>query len=443
MKIIHYIGSLGFGGDCKNLLRLTEAQSTWAKVAIWTYQTNPELHSILINNTVQVLAGNINYVDLLEKEKDPTIFFIHRNGRPNPQETSLLTALKAQAIPCFEYNTFARVDQATDDLWTGHCHLSRASLCQYAARKGVSVEELFRTGHRAIGYAVDRTKPIEIHERLAARQEFGLSENDLVLTRLLRPDLRKWDPLPVLGIRKAIEQGAAVKFIIQSPPASRIVWLQKMLGKRCHILSPSVDPQNLRKIFAAADCVVNCSAIGETFGLAMAEGMMLGLPVMVNATAKQDNAQVEFIQNGRGGWIANSVQDFADLLLQLQNNKTEFLVAGAIAQEQTLAWFETTVVEKRLRGFMIERLKAKSSVLAEKIPAVEEFDDTYILSDRWLQDWQSQDFAFQPLKKNVVDECQLFFLRMWDVVTYARQMGAAHLWMKLKERLSRGSLHRK
>ena len=132
------------------------------------------------------------------RQLSPWLVIFHRNGRADPLEGSLVERLRRCGIPCFEYNTFARFDRTTEGLWTGHLHLSRTSMMQYAKRKGVS--PLNMPAHAAIGYALDIPSPITFEERSSARASFGIKEKTFVALRLVRPDLRKWDPLPVLSV---------------------------------------------------------------------------------------------------------------------------------------------------------------------------------------------------------------------------------------------------
>src|SRR5215470_11837740 len=87
-----------------------------------------------------------------------------------------------------------------------------------------------------------------------------------------------------------------------------------------HVVEPNADSSRIRRTIAAADCLGNYSQIGETFGLAMAEAMCCGLPVIVNSTPSMDNAQVELCDHGKTGLVANSLRALTSALSFLAND---------------------------------------------------------------------------------------------------------------------------
>lgn len=446
MRVIHYIGELGFGGDCKNLIQLARQQVSWCKPVILTGKSNPIIaESLAQEQQISLVTGITDagsFASYFTNSESPSICIIHRNGKPNQAETEILEQLKKLGIPCFEYNTFAWPDDTTDHLWSGHCHLSRASFYQYAKRKGDSVSALAKKGHQAIGYAVTPHEPSSLKSLIAARQALGIPDNKLVFTRLLRPDLRKWDPLPVLGVKRALEKGVPAHLIVQSPPPSRINWIKKELPDCCTILPVSVDPAEIGMALQAADCLVNCCGIGETFGLAMAEGMQLGLPCLVNATPDQDNAQVEFIKPDETGWIANSVEDFADTAIYMHHNRELVQAAGQRAQIQTNNWFAPEVTEKRLRSFIRLQLQAQGFEFIEKIPVPDNFVDDYTLDQIWLEHWNAIANNCSTKNNKITDALELSFLRLWDASTYAGELGPKRVLSTIIGRLQRGSFKR-
>jgi glycosyl transferase family 1 len=62
---------------------------------------------------------------------------------------------------------------------------------------------------------------------------------------------------------------------------------------------------------------VTASELGESQGLAIAEAMSMGLPVVTCSTPWVDNAQVEYVQHGRTGFLASHPRPFAEAVATL------------------------------------------------------------------------------------------------------------------------------
>jgi len=442
IHIAHWILDLGLGGDAKNLVALAREQSKWARVSVLTQesQTGPRANG-LSDSSVVVVSDMVpeNLAEWLNGNRTD-ILIVHRNGAPNKIETTIVEIANQNGTSCFEYNTFARVDKATDNLWAGHLHLSRASLAQYARRRSMSPFDL--KNHKAIGYAVPLTPAITTEERAEARKLLNVPDGSFVVLRLARPDLRKWDPLPVLAMRK-LKREIKTCLMLRAAPLERSAWIRSLLDESAILLEPSVLEVDLRRTLAASDVLVNYSVIGETFGLALAEAMASGLPVIVNSTPKMDNAQVELCRHGQRGLVANSVSSLAGALKYLSENPDQSYVLAQSGRQFIEGEFAPGVVESRLRQFIGTCLHSKE--IATRIPQTT-IIDTYQLTPEWLFDYNLSEGecfaeAGMPLAK-LSDSCQLGLARIEDSILYARKIGISGIVEKVQRRLSQGSLLR-
>lgn len=456
VHIAHWILDLGLGGDAKNLVALANEQTKWARVSVLTQANQPGPRFNQLNAQVVLAPDMVASAKLTSwiEINCPDVLIVHRNGAPNATETALVEAFRKAGIACFEYNTFARVDAATDHLWTGHIHLSRASLLQYARRRGVVPLDLSK--HKAIGYAVSVaggivddaassiTDSIKLIEKQEARKILNVPEDAFVVARLVRPDLRKWDPLPVLAMEK-LQKKRKSCLVLRAAPPERHAWVKARLGSAVILLEPSAADIDVRRTLAVSDVVVNYSVIGETFGLAMAEAMMAGLPVIANSTPAMDNAQIEFCRHSQRGLIANSVSSLAGALLYLSDNadkKEELALAGRAYMEKT---FAPAVVEARLRKFIIASLVEAQNKSYSKFPEPT-LNDSYELTEGWLSEYREAEHESFPASNSAVerltDEFALNISRMEDSLLYAKKIGLSGIIEKASRRLSQGSLLR-
>lgn len=444
IHIVHWIWNLSLGGDAKNLCALVRAQRQWAEVSVLTRSRDPGLRANeLMASGIQVIPNIDSAAAVSSLAKDePSIAILHRNGRHDDVESQVLSQFVQEGIPCIEFNTFGRVDTSTDRLWSGHLFPSRTCLMQYAQRRNCGPLKL--PCHAAPGYAVEIPALITDEERAQAREALRIPSDCFALVRVQRPDLRKWDPMPVLAVQRTRARG--VILVVQSAPPKRYQWLRHKLGDAVVLLEPTSDAAELRRTLAAADCFVNCSHIGETFGLAMAEGMACGLPPIVNSTPEMDNAQVELVAHRRTGLVANSVSEMVVAIEALYENRSLASELGRAAAAYIANTFAAAVVERRCRRFIRQFLSAQHSELRELIPQPPDDCDDYRLDAGWLTDTEVR--ALSSMDSNIsaqrqlLDDFHLQCLRTLDNFDYVLSLSPAALMALIMQRLARGSVHR-
>jgi hypothetical protein len=119
---------------------------------------------------------------------------------------------------------------------------------------------------------------------------------------------------------------------------------QRRAGRRALLeqirAHPAVaEEERVALLYAACDVFVNAAVIGESQGVAIAEAMALGVPVVTCSTPWADNAQVEMVDHGVTGWVANHPRPFAEAiadLLQSPARSQSFAAAGAAKVEAML-----------------------------------------------------------------------------------------------------------
>jgi hypothetical protein len=198
-------------------------------------------------------------------------------------------------------------------------------------------------------------------------------------------------------------------------------------------------------VLAASDCLVSCSTIGESFGLAIAEAMAMGLPVIVNSTPKADNAQVELCEHMVTGIVANTVGSIA-AALELLHDCPEFpRTLGANGRQLVERMFSAAVVERRIRRFIRERLAASMNPLSERIPATAEAPSIEIDSASIARFQCRERTAFRPatgIFRSLADRLHLSVLAGADALAYAKKVGAREVTSIIRERLHRRSVLR-
>jgi hypothetical protein len=140
----------------------------------------------------------------------------------------------------------------------------------------------------------------------------------------------------------------------------------------------------------ACDVILHTSSIGESFGYGIAEPMNLGKPVITNSVPWHDQAQLELIQHGVCGWVANTRSNLKMAISSLANDaslRTKFGQSGR-CRIQKIAAPERSA--QRLRQALSCALEGRQNPdvtedLALSILAAKELDNA-----QWGYGWQEK-----------------------------------------------------
>jgi glycosyltransferase involved in cell wall biosynthesis len=176
----------------------------------------------------------------------------------------------------------------------------------------------FHDRHRVQYLPVDETIRRLAPPRREAKEELGLDPERPVVGRIGRAADAKWRDLLVDMVPELLRLAPEAQVVfVGATPAKRKRLARRGVLERCLLLEPTTDEGQLATITAACDVSVGASRIGESLGLANLEAMSLGIPVVTCSTPWADNAQVEFVEHGVTGLIANHPRPFAEAVATL------------------------------------------------------------------------------------------------------------------------------
>src|SRR5215211_7785483 len=332
--------TLGIGGTEKGLVSFATAldRSRFDVLAIAVDRDGPrraELEQAGV--AVHVASGDRDR--LAELLSGVEIAHVFRAGTPEPLVPAACRA--AGVAHVVETNIFGQVDRSAVEPDFA-CHLFMSQMCLLRYRERVGGDGDFHRRHKVLRF------PIE-HERLRAdapppdeaRHRLGLDPDRPVVGRVGRDADLKWRDLLVDMVPHLLELVPDVQILFVGATDAKRERLDRLgVRDRCMLAEPTLDPRTLATYYAACDVFVSAAEIGESQGLALSEALALEIPVVTCSTPWADNAQVEFVEHGRSGWLASHPRPFAEAtaeLLQDGDRRSAFGAAGRGDVERRLS----------------------------------------------------------------------------------------------------------
>jgi len=315
-------------------------------------------------DTTSFLGDQTKFYDYL-KEKKIDILHIHRSGK---NEGFAMQVAKKAGVPVIvETNVFGLSDNGeTERIIDFHLLVSKTTSLKYLKNAHLSLES-FLTKGRVMYNPVnledfERFRPNE--QRIEQfRHELGVSDDDPLICRIGRPHVWKWSKFSIDMMVHLVKKVPNVKFLIVGGALNEVNIKIKKLGiDRNFVNTGFVSERDLILTYYAIDILAHSSRIGESFGYTLAEAMVAGKPVVVNSTPWADNAQIEILDHGVTGLIANTPKTYADAVAYLINNKAEAQKMGRLAQQKACIEFDAKKITKMVEKLYVELLSKKGLI---------------------------------------------------------------------------------
>lgn len=346
IRVLHVVKSLGLGGTEK-AMQLMAAHLDRGRFdpAVFSF-AGGERGSMLRAAGVATHVGG----DLLgvAAKLRPDIIHVHRAGWPEP---ALLRSIKrARVNVVVETNVFGRFDP-TPGAAVVDCILFISHFCltRYAQVTGVAAGP---PRYRVLYYPVDT----DFFEAATAPPDFTLP----VAGRLSRADPGKWSRLAfdIVPLLAAKLPGFRYR-VIGAIPEFKAFIRDRGLESRVDYLEPVATDAGLASFFSGVSLLAHANDTGESFGLAIAEAMSAGLPVVTHpAEGLRDNAQLELVEHGVTGLVAGSAEEYASAMAWLFEHPDQARAMGQAGKAKAQKLFRAQAIARQLETIYLELLAA-------------------------------------------------------------------------------------
>lgn len=199
------------------------------------------------------------------------------------------------------------------------------------------------TGHQesaTVAYCPINNPSLDIDSGNKLRERLGIPKKAFVLGRIGRADDAIFDPIGIEAFSLALKNHPELHYIVMSPPPI----LEKIVAERnisnVHFLAPSGSEADVWAFHYALDVFAHFRADGETSGVAIAESLSAGNPIITHRS-RVWNAHLEYLKENCAR-IADidSVEEYANYIEEFIDLKANHPTSWKKIQEQaTLVGF--------------------------------------------------------------------------------------------------------
>ena len=139
------------------------------------------------------------------------------------------------------------------------------------------------------------------------KKKYNIPENAYIIGRIGQNNIGKWSVVMINVFNSLAKKNPNIYLVLVNPPLNilKAVSRSKYKDRIVHIESIIGDKQ-LSLAYSAFDVMLHVAEMGESFGYVLVESMLCGTPVVTLSTPWGDNSQCEVVENGNGGFVAQT-----------------------------------------------------------------------------------------------------------------------------------------
>jgi glycosyltransferase involved in cell wall biosynthesis len=179
-----------------------------------------------------------------------------------------------------------------------------------------------------------------------------------VAGRIGRADDHKFDLVAIDAIGLLRNKIPNFRFLLVGATEKITKYVSKLgLDDIVVYIEPISDFKELLKYYCLLDVFVAASAIGESFGMVIAEAMACGVPVVTISTPSKDNGQIELVDNGITGYVVDSYDRLICMaIMDLYVNTNMKSTLGNNSKNKIKQSYEASRIVYSMQDFILSKL---------------------------------------------------------------------------------------
>ena len=380
MKVVLAVNSLGLGGTEKTVQTHALALARDAvDVRVVAVQEEGVRRDALVGAGIEVDCAQGSMKRLAELFAGADVVHVVRAGVAEPLVPAAFRAAGVEVL--VESNVFGAVDASADEqAFAAHLFPSKMCALRYRRRLALVGPE-FHARHRVSYWPVDIARLRALApDRAEAKRRLGLDPERPVVARVGRANDRKWRDLVVDMVPLLLELAPEAQVALVGATPAKLRRLDRLgVLERVRLFPPTADEEMLACFYAASDVFVTAAEIGESHSFAIEEAMCIGVPVVTCSTPWVDNGQIEQVDEGVTGHVADHPRPFAEAVAALLADGERRRRFGVAAREKADELFDAGRLTGQLEGLYTALLEGAPAP-ARWFPApaeVDGFEDEY------------------------------------------------------------------
>lgn len=280
---------------------------------------------LLRQDGIEVFDGVENRADVLAhlKKWNPDIIHIHRSGFANAEMMDAVSFLKKDNNRVLETNVFARPDYSkASGLIDVHLQLSQ--WCLWKWKHWTANIRPLPLG-AVVPYPVDVEGIVKIKSKVSAKHFENIPPDAFILGRVGQPLISKWDGIIFDALQDLLKEDELYFMVLIGLPEElkqKLTTYPEQVRSHVILLPTTNSEAELGTLYKSFHCFVHAAAIGESFGMVLAEALLYECPVISLSTPLKDNSQLEVVGHEKGGLIVDDKDNMVAAIRRLKADET-------------------------------------------------------------------------------------------------------------------------
>jgi glycosyltransferase involved in cell wall biosynthesis len=350
VSVLHVADSLGIGGTEKVMQTLVAHLDPARFIpAVYSPRDGERAAQIRALGIDTFVGGDL--LNVLDRLK-PHIVHLHRAGWPQPELLRPLQLAGVKAV--VETNVFGRHDSSpAAGIIDRTLFVSGFCLNRFAEETGIQAAP---PRYRYMYNPVET----DFFESFGKDRDYSIP----VAGRISRPDPGKWSRLALEFLPDTIKALPDFRYrIIGAIPEARDYVRQHGLDRYVIFHDPVTTDGEIGEFLDHVSLLAHANDTGESFGLAIAEAMACGLPVVTHpSSGLRDNAQLELVDHGVTGLVAHTAEEYAGAVIHLLTHPEEARRMGQVGRDKAARLYRAQTIARQLETIYEDLLASKGIV---------------------------------------------------------------------------------
>lgn len=347
-RVLHVADSLGIGGTEK-VMQLLVAHLDRHRFTPAVYSPRDGERAAQIRALGIDTHVGTDLLAVLERFQ-PHIVHLHRAGWVQPE---LLRPLQLAGVPAVvETNVFGRHDASpAATIIDRTLFVSRFCLDRFVSQNDVEA------GPDRYSFLYNPVDTDYFQRHAAQSRDFSLP----AAGRISRADPGKWSALALDFLPATVRAIPDFRYHVIGAIPEAVEFVRRH-GLEDHVIwhDPVTTDAEIGAFLDSVSLLAHANDTGESFGLVIAEAMACGLPVVTHpCPGLRDNAQLELVEHGVTGLVAETADEYARAVIHLLTHPKEASRMGRAGRDKAARLYRAQTIAARLETIYLDLLTRK------------------------------------------------------------------------------------